>query len=45
MNPVGIGIGWALSGQNDLVTGIFTSISAGILFSVDFRHFPIYCYC
>ncbi|KAL4501594.1 hypothetical protein ABPG72_018645 [Tetrahymena utriculariae] len=29
MNPIGIGIGWALSDQGNLVTGIFMSISAG----------------
>jgi zinc transporter 1/2/3 len=29
MNPIGVGIGWALSDQGPLVTGIFTSISAG----------------
>lgn len=29
MNPVGVGIGWILSDQGDLVTGIFMSISAG----------------
>lgn len=30
MNPVGIGVGWALSSSGNLVTGIFESISAGI---------------
>jgi zinc transporter 1/2/3 len=29
MNPIGIGIGWGLSNQGDLITGIFESISAG----------------
>lgn len=29
MNPLGIMIGWLLSGQGDLVRGIFESISAG----------------
>lgn len=29
MNPIGVAIGWALSDQGNLVTGIFMSISAG----------------
>lgn len=29
MNPIGIGIGWLLSDQGYLITGIFESISAG----------------
>lgn len=29
MNPLGIGIGWLLSSQGDLVEGIFVSISVG----------------
>jgi len=32
MNPIGIGIGWSLSSQGDLITGIFESISAGSYF-------------
>ena len=31
-NPIGIGIGWLLSNQGDLITGIFMSISSGILY-------------
>ncbi len=29
MNPVGVALGWILSDQGPLVTGICTSISAG----------------
>ncbi|KRX05287.1 hypothetical protein PPERSA_00588 [Pseudocohnilembus persalinus] len=29
MNPIGIGLGWIMSDQGDMWTGIFTSISAG----------------
>lgn len=29
MNPLGVTIGWILSAQGRLITGIFTSISAG----------------
>ncbi len=29
MNPIGIGIGWALAKQGFLVTGVFEAISAG----------------
>jgi len=29
MNPIGILIGWVLSGQGHVVTGIFQAISAG----------------
>lgn len=29
MNPIGVAIGWMLSDQGNLVTGIFMSISAG----------------
>lgn len=29
MNPIGIGIGWALSDAGPLVSGIFVSVSAG----------------
>ena len=32
MNPVGIGIGWGLANQGNLITGIFESISAGSYF-------------
>ena len=34
MNPIGIGIGWILSNQGNLVTGIFESISAGIIIQI-----------
>ena len=30
MNPLGVGLGWILSNQGDLVTSIFESISAGM---------------
>jgi zinc transporter 1/2/3 len=29
MNPIGVGIGWALSNNGNLIVGIFYSISAG----------------
>ena len=29
MNPIGIGIGWAVSGSGPLMVGSFESISAG----------------
>ncbi len=29
MNPIGIGIGWAISGQGMLIQGIFDSVSVG----------------
>lgn len=29
MNPLGVSIGWILTSQGRLITGIFTSISAG----------------
>lgn len=29
MNPIGVAIGWILSDQGNLITGIFMSISAG----------------
>ena len=29
MNPVGVGVGWALSSKGVLIYGIFTSISVG----------------
>lgn len=29
MNPIGIGLGWIISGTSFLLTGTFTSISAG----------------
>jgi len=29
MNPMGIILGWILSGQGSLITGIFQAISAG----------------
>lgn len=32
MNPIGIGIGWGLANQGNLITGIFESISAGSFF-------------
>ena len=32
MNPIGIGIGWGLANQGNLITGIFESISAGVFF-------------
>ena len=38
MNPIGIGIGWALSSSGPLVTGIFTAISAGIFLILKINH-------
>jgi len=29
MNPLGIFVGWILSGKGDVITGVFQSISAG----------------
>jgi len=29
MNPLGVSLGWILSDSGELMTGIFTSISAG----------------
>ena len=48
MNPLGIMIGWLLSGQGDLVRGIFESISAGkdkIFLSVVNFYRDIFVHC
>lgn len=47
MNPIGIALGWALSGSGNLTCGIFTSISAGSIlyfFIYIFLYFQYYIF-